>query len=221
MIRGFPGDLPRETVVLVGFGLGTLLYIAVILAILTLARLRRGARWRDYVAWRPFRPDWVYVALAIAGIVWGVGVGSVIEALHGLDQNVLIQKFIREAKGADVRALVVGNRVVAAMRRQAGKGEFRSNLHRGGKAEAVKLAPATRRMAVAAARVLGLQVAGVDLLESNAGPLVMEVNSSPGLEGIEAATGVDVAGAIMDLLHVQVGNAAPGGRMRRGILRSI
>src|SRR5258708_7893510 len=95
---------------------------------------------------------------------------SVIEAFHGLDQNILIQRFIRESKGADIRAMVVGNRVVAAMRRQGRKGEFRSNLHRGGKAEAIKLPAATRRMAVAAADVLRLQGAGVDLLESNEGP---------------------------------------------------
>jgi len=139
---------------------------------------------------------------------------SVIETLHGLDQNVLIQKFIREAKGADVRAFVVGNKVVAAMRRQAGKGEFRSNLHRGGKAEAVKLSARARRMAVAAAHVLGLQVAGVDLIESNDGPMVMEVNSSPGLEGIEKATGVDVADAIIEHIEEQV-SGLPRIRRRR------
>src|SRR4051812_3387295 len=107
--------------------------------------------------------------------------GSVIEAFHGLDQNILIQKFIHEANGADIRALVVGRKVVAAMRRQAVAGEFRSNIHRGGKARKVKLGPEYRRTAVAAARILGLTVAGVDMLESEEGPMVMEVNSSPGL----------------------------------------
>jgi ribosomal protein S6--L-glutamate ligase len=126
---------------------------------------------------------------------------SVIEAFHGLDQNILVQQFIKEAKGTDVRAFVVGRRVIAAMRRQALKGEFRSNLHRGGSAEQVKLTPPYRKAALAAARALGLRVAGVDLLESDAGPMVMEVNSSPGLEGIEKATGIDVAGAIIDYLQ--------------------
>jgi len=122
---------------------------------------------------------------------------SVIEAFHGLDQNILIQQFIREANGADIRALVVGRRVVAAMKRQAVPGEFRSNIHRGGKAKAVRLSPEYRKTALAAARVLGLRVAGVDMIESRQGPMVMEVNSSPGLEGIEKATGVDVAEAIV------------------------
>lgn len=126
---------------------------------------------------------------------------SVVEAFHGLEQEILIQKFIREANGADVRALVVGGRVVAAMRRQAVSGEFRSNLHRGGSAAAVALPREYRRTAVLAARVLGLTAAGVDMLESAEGPMVMEVNSSPGLEGIEKATGKDVAGAI--IRHVE------------------
>jgi ribosomal protein S6--L-glutamate ligase len=126
---------------------------------------------------------------------------SVIEAFHGLEQEILIQKFIREAHGADLRAVVVGRRVVGAMRRQAVAGEFRSNIHRGGTARPVRLSREYRRAAVAAAQVLGLRVAGVDLLESNQGPMVMEVNSSPGLEGIEKATGEDVAGAIVE--HVE------------------
>jgi len=126
---------------------------------------------------------------------------SVIEAFHGLDQNILVQQFIREAKGTDVRALVVGRRVVAAMRRQAIRGEFRSNLHRGGSAEKVSLTPPYRKAALAAARALGLRVAGVDLLESSEGPMIMEVNSSPGLEGIEKATGVDVARCIIEYLE--------------------
>src|SRR5712692_3412910 len=123
---------------------------------------------------------------------------SVIEAFHGLDQNILIQQFIGESKGADIRAVVVGRKVVAAMKRQAIAGEFRSNIHRGGKAKKVRLSPEYRKTALAAARVLGLRVAGVDLIESAEGPMVMEVNSSPGLEGIEKTTGVDVAAAIIE-----------------------
>jgi ribosomal protein S6--L-glutamate ligase len=129
---------------------------------------------------------------------------SVIEAFHGLEQNILIQKFIRESKGADIRALVVGGKVVAAMRRQALAGEFRSNLHRGGKAKKIRLPLDYRRTAVAAARVLGLTVAGVDMLESADGPMVMEVNSSPGLEGIQKTTGVDVAAAIIEHIERKV-----------------
>jgi ribosomal protein S6--L-glutamate ligase len=129
---------------------------------------------------------------------------SVIEAFHGLDQNILIQKFIREARGADIRALVVGRRVVAAMRRKAVAGEFRSNIHRGGKAQKVRLPPEYRRTALAAARVLGLRVAGVDLIESDEGPMVMEVNSSPGLEGIQNTTAVDVADAIVEHIEQEV-----------------
>jgi ribosomal protein S6--L-glutamate ligase len=126
---------------------------------------------------------------------------SVIEAFHGLEQNILIQKYIREARGADIRALVVGRRVIAAMRRKAVAGEFRSNIHRGGLARKVRLSPEYRRTALAAARVLGLRVAGVDLIESDEGPMVMEVNSSPGLEGIQNTTGVDVAEAILE--HIE------------------
>lgn len=126
---------------------------------------------------------------------------SVIEAFHGLDQDLLIQKFIREAQGADIRAFVVGNRVIGAMHRQAVQGEFRSNLHRGGTARMIHLSRPYARTAVRAARILGLNVAGVDLLESREGPMVMEVNSSPGLEGIEKATGEDVAGAIIE--HIE------------------
>jgi ribosomal protein S6--L-glutamate ligase len=133
---------------------------------------------------------------------------SVIEAFHGLDQNILIQKFIKEAKGADIRALVVGRKVVAAMRRKAVSGEFRSNIHRGGKATTVRLPADYRKMALAAARVLGLRVAGVDMIESDEGPMVMEVNSSPGLEGIQKTTGVDVAEAIIEHLERDVTPAA-------------
>ena len=120
-----------------------------------------------------------------------------VETLRGLYANFLVQEFIAEARGADVRCFVVGDRVVAAMRRQAPKGEFRSNLHRGGTAKLVRITRAEAATAVRAARVLGLGVAGVDMLRSKRGPLVLEVNSSPGLEGIEAATGVDVASCIV------------------------
>jgi ribosomal protein S6--L-glutamate ligase len=134
--------------------------------------------------------------------------GSVIEAFHGLDQNILIQKFIKEAKGADIRAFVVGRKVVAAMKRQAVSGEFRSNLHRGGSAAKFRLPADYRKTALAAARVLGLRVAGVDLIESDEGPMVMEVNSSPGLEGIQKATKLDVAAAIIEHMEKEVTPAA-------------
>src|SRR5271167_2777068 len=129
---------------------------------------------------------------------------SVIEAFHGLDQNILIQKFIRESKGSDIRALVVGRKVVAAMRRKAVAGEFRSNIHRGGTATKVRLPSEYRKTALAAARVLGLRVAGVDMIESVEGPMVMEVNSSPGLEGIQKATNIDVADAIIEHIEREV-----------------
>ena len=128
---------------------------------------------------------------------------SVIEAFMGLNANILVQQYISEAKGADIRCFVVGNKVVAAMKRQAKAGEFRSNLHRGGTATAVKLSSTERKTALQAAKCMGLAVAGVDILQSADGPVVMEVNSSPGLEGIEAATTVDVAGAILDYLEQQ------------------
>ncbi|MGO4223000.1 30S ribosomal protein S6--L-glutamate ligase [Lysobacter sp. TAF61] len=122
---------------------------------------------------------------------------GVIEALRGLYANFLVQEFIEEARGADVRCFVVGGRVVAAMKRQAPKGDFRSNLHRGGSAKGVRASAAEQDVAIRAARVLGLGVAGVDLIRSARGPLVLEVNSSPGLEGIEDASGVDVAAEII------------------------
>lgn len=125
---------------------------------------------------------------------------SVIEAFRGLEANILVQEFIKEAGGADLRCLVVGEKVIASMKRQGAPGEFRSNLHRGGSAQKVKLTPEERTTVVRAAKAMGLKVAGVDLLRSNHGPVVMEVNSSPGLEGIEAATGVDVAGKIIDFI---------------------
>ncbi|MFZ4666116.1 MAG: 30S ribosomal protein S6--L-glutamate ligase [Prochlorotrichaceae cyanobacterium] len=126
---------------------------------------------------------------------------SVIEAFRGLDANILVQEFIKEAGGMDIRCLVVGEKVVAAMKRQGAPGEFRSNLHRGGSAEKVKLTPEERSTAVRAAKIMGLRFAGVDILRSNHGPVVMEVNSSPGLEGIEKATGVDVAGKLIEYIE--------------------
>lgn len=123
---------------------------------------------------------------------------SVIEALRGLYANFVVQEFIGEAQGADLRCFVVGDRVVASMRRQAPEGDFRSNLHRGGTAERVDASTDEQEVAVRAARVLGLNVAGVDLIRSHRGPLVLEVNSTPGLEGIEQACGVDVARSIVD-----------------------
>lgn len=122
---------------------------------------------------------------------------SVIEAMRGLEAHILVQEFIAEAKGADLRCFVLGDKVVASMKRQGAEGEFRSNLHRGGSAAVVKLTPEERSTAVRAAKAMGLKVAGVDLLRSNHGPVVMEVNSSPGLEGIEKATGIDLAGKII------------------------
>ncbi|HAC62533.1 MAG TPA: 30S ribosomal protein S6--L-glutamate ligase [Cyanothece sp. UBA12306] len=132
---------------------------------------------------------------------------SVIEAFRGLDANILVQEFIKEAGGADTRCFVVGDKVIASMKRQGAEGEFRSNLHRGGKAEKVKLTPEERSTAVRSAKAMGLRIAGVDMLSSNRGPVVMEVNSSPGLEGIEKATEIDVAGKIIEFLEK---NAAPG-----------
>ena len=129
---------------------------------------------------------------------------AIIETLHSTRQNVLIQKFISESRGRDVRALVVGDRVVAAMRRSASGDEFRSNVHRGGTVERLQLDPVYEQTAVRSAQIMGLRVAGVDMLEGENGPLVMEVNSSPGLQGIEAATGLDVAGAIIDYIANQV-----------------
>jgi len=132
---------------------------------------------------------------------------SVIEAFRGLEANILVQEFIKEADGEDIRAFIVGERVVASMKRKGAEGEFRSNLHRGGTASAIKLTPEERSTAVRAAKTMGLRVAGVDLLRSNHGPVVMEVNSSPGLEGIEGSTGVDVAGKVIEFIER---NAAPG-----------
>ncbi len=129
---------------------------------------------------------------------------AIVETLQSTKQNVLIQQFVAESKGRDIRALVVGDRVVGAMRRTAQGDEFRSNVHRGGEVEAVDLDPPYERAAVRAAQIMGLRMAGVDMLESNDGPLIMEVNSSPGLEGIERATELDIAGAIIDHIANQV-----------------
>ena len=126
---------------------------------------------------------------------------SVIEAFFGIDVNIMVQEYIAEAGGADVRCFVIGDRVVAAMRRQAQPGEFRSNLHRGGSSSEARISPAERRTAVSAARAMGLNVAGVDLIRSNHGPLVLEVNSSPGLEGIEEASGIDVASLVVEFIE--------------------
>ncbi|MCW8870533.1 MAG: 30S ribosomal protein S6--L-glutamate ligase [Proteobacteria bacterium] len=126
---------------------------------------------------------------------------SVIEAFLGLNADIMVQEYIKEAGGADIRCFVVGGKVVAAMKRQAAEGEFRSNLHRGGSASLIKLKPEERQTAVKAAKIMGLNVAGVDLLRSDRGPVVMEVNSSPGLEGIERATGKDVADLIIDFIE--------------------
>jgi ribosomal protein S6--L-glutamate ligase len=121
--------------------------------------------------------------------------------MHQMNQNILLQQFVEEARGRDLRALVVGGEVVASMSREAVEGEFRSNLHRGGSARPLELDESYRATAVKAARVLGLNVAGVDMLESSEGPKVLEVNSSPGLEGVERATGVDVATAIVQWIE--------------------
>ncbi len=122
---------------------------------------------------------------------------SIIQAFMGLNANIIIQEFISEAKGADIRCFVIGDKVVAAMKRQAEPGEFRSNIHQGGVAQPIKITRAEREMAIKAAKIMGLKMAGVDLLRSNRGPLLMEVNSSPGLEGIEGATNKDIADMII------------------------
>ena len=145
---------------------------------------------------------------------------SVLDTLWGLGQNLIVQRFVAESRGKDIRAFVVGGEVVAAMRRRAKEGEFRSNIHRGGVGEAIpKLPEAYERAAVRAARVLGLNVAGVDMLESLEGPLVMEVNASPGLEGIETTTGVDIAGRIADFGARFASKKARLRRARRALAR--
>lgn len=129
---------------------------------------------------------------------------AIIETLQSTKQNVLVQKFVAESKGRDLRAFVIGDQVVAAMRRIASGSEFRSNVHRGGTTEAVEISEEAARIAVRSAQIMGLRVAGVDMLESNSGPQVMEVNSSPGLEGIEQCTQLDIAGAIIDYIAARV-----------------
>jgi ribosomal protein S6--L-glutamate ligase len=138
---------------------------------------------------------------------------SVIDAFRGLSAHFLCQEYIAEAGGSDIRAFVVGGKVVASMKRQGREGEFRSNLHRGGSASIVKITPEERSTAIRAAKTLGLNVAGVDMLRSNHGPVVMEVNSSPGLEGIERATGKDIAGQIIEFIER---NAKPNRTRTKG-----
>lgn len=138
---------------------------------------------------------------------------SIIEAFSAANVNILVQEFVREASGSDVRALVIGGEIVAAMRRTGRKGEFRANLHRGGKAEAVELTPEERASALRAVDAVGLNVAGVDMLRSSRGPLVLEVNASPGIEGIERASGIDVAGAMITFLEAR---AKPGDTGTKG-----
>lgn len=138
---------------------------------------------------------------------------SVIEAFRGANINILVQEFIKEAGGSDIRAFVVGGKVIAAMKRSGAEGEFRSNLHRGGSANLVKLTPEERSTAIRSAKSMGLNVCGVDMLRSNHGPVVMEVNSSPGLEGIEKATNMDIAAKIIEFLEK---NAKPGATKTKG-----
>jgi len=138
---------------------------------------------------------------------------SVIEAFRGARVNILVQEFIKEAGGTDIRALVIGGKVIAAMQRRGAADDFRSNLHRGGSAEAVKISPEERLTATRAAKALGLNVCGVDMLRANHGPVVMEVNSSPGLEGVEKATGIDIAGQIIEFLEK---NAQPNRTKTKG-----
>ena len=138
---------------------------------------------------------------------------SVVEAFRGMKAHILVQEYVKESKGTDIRCLVIGGKVVAAMMRTAGEGEFRSNIHRGGKGQMVKITPEERSTAIRAARIMGLNVAGVDILRSNHGPVVLEVNSSPGLEGIEKATGINIAGMIIQYIEK---NARPSRTRTRG-----
>lgn len=138
---------------------------------------------------------------------------SVVDAFRGLKANILVQEYIAESEGCDIRCLVVGERVIGAMIRKGQQGEFRSNLHRGGVAEKVRITSEERATAARAAKIIGLNVAGVDILRSKTGPKVIEVNSSPGLEGIEKAAGVDIAGKIIEFIEK---NAKPGSNKTRG-----
>jgi ribosomal protein S6--L-glutamate ligase len=142
---------------------------------------------------------------------------SMIEAFHSMKARVIVQEFIEEAKGADLRAFVVNGKVVGAMKRQGKEGEFRSNLHQGGTGSLIKLTKQERQVALTAAKVMGLSVAGVDMLQSERGPLVLEVNSSPGLEGIENATGKDVAGFIIDFIIQKIAIEKQRKRPRRNL----
>lgn len=141
---------------------------------------------------------------------------SAIEAFFGLGTNILVQEYIKEAKGADIRCFIVGGKVVAAMQRQAQAGEFRSNIHRGGSAQIIKISAKERATAIQAAKLMGLHVAGVDLLRSKRGPLVMEVNSSPGLEGIESVTGKDIATEMIKFIEKNAKKAKPKGEHIEG-----
>ena len=135
---------------------------------------------------------------------------SVIEAFRATNTNILVQEFIKEAGGTDIRAIVIGGRVVAAMKRTGAEGEFRSNLHQGGSASSVRITPQERKTAVQACRALGLKVGGVDILRSERGPLVLEVNSSPGIEGIEKATGKDVSGLVIQFVEKSLAGKLAG-----------
>ncbi len=139
------------------------------------------------------------------------GAESVIQTLMGLNANIIVQEYIKESGGADIRCLVVGDKVVAAMERKAAPGDFRANIHQGGSASPIKITKQEREVAVKAAKIMGLRMAGVDLLRSERGPLVLEINSSPGLEGIETSTGKDIAGIIIE--HIEK-NAKPIGAKR-------
>ena len=138
---------------------------------------------------------------------------SMIQTFGKLDANILVQEFIKESNGTDIRAFVVGGKVVASMIRKGSEGDFRSNLHRGGTAKTIKITPEERATAIKSAKIMGLNVCGVDMLRSNRGPVVMEVNSSPGFEGLEKATGKNIAGAVIDFL---VKNAKPNRTKTRG-----
>jgi len=153
------------------------------------------------------------------GVVLGETTGSaesIIQAFGGVNTNILVQQFVKEAKGEDIRCFVIGNKVVASMIRRGKEGDFRSNLHRGGTAESIKITPKERATAIKSARAVGLNVCGVDMLRSKDGPVVMEVNSSPGMEGIEKATGIDVAGKIIEFAEA---NARPGRTQTRNTVR--
>ena len=138
---------------------------------------------------------------------------SIIQAFGGVNTNILVQEYIEEARGEDIRCIVIGDKVVASMKRRGREGDFRSNLHRGGSAKAIKITPQERTTAIGAAKAMGLNVWGVDMLRSNHGPVVMVVNSSPGLEGVEQATGIDVAGKIIEFIEK---NAKPGRTKTKG-----